>query len=93
MWDKLKRTDVESLYQSACYRAVTAAVLRAADKSASAAHQADADADGAMTWLKQAVAAGYKDATQMKKDNDLDSLRARKDFKKLIAELDRLSKR
>jgi len=93
MWDKLKRTDVESLYQSACYRAVTAAVLRAADKSASAAHQADAEADGAMTWLKQAVAAGYKDATQMKKDNDLDSLRAREDFKKLIAELDRLSKR
>jgi hypothetical protein len=93
MWDRLKRTDVESLYQSACYRSVTAAVLRAADESASAAHQADAEADGAMTWLKQAVAGGYKDATQIKKDNDLDSLRAREDFKKLIAELDRLSKR
>jgi hypothetical protein len=39
------------------------------------------------------VAAGYKDATQIKKDNDLDSLRARVDFKKLVAELDRSSEK
>jgi hypothetical protein len=30
---------------------------------------------------------GFKDATQMKKDTDLDSLRDRDDFKKLIGEL------
>jgi tetratricopeptide (TPR) repeat protein len=93
MWEKLKRTDLDSLYKTACFRAVSAAVLRAADKSASAAHQADAEADRGMAWLKQAVAAGYKDAAHMKQDKDLDSLRAREDFKKLIAELERLKER
>jgi tetratricopeptide (TPR) repeat protein len=87
MWEKLKRTDLDSLYKAACFRAVTAAVLRAANKSASAANQADAEADRAMAWLKQAVVAGYKDAAHIKKDNDLDSLRAREDFKKLVADL------
>jgi hypothetical protein len=88
MWEKLKRTDIDSLYNAACFRAVTAAVLRAADKSASAAHQADAEADRAMAWLKQSVAAGYKDAAHMKKDNDLNPLHARGDFQKLVAELE-----
>ena len=93
MWEKLKRTDLDSLYKAACFRAVTAAVLRAADKSASTAHQADAEADRAMAWLKQAVAAGYKDAAHLKQDNDLDSLRAREDFKKLVAALEPLPER
>jgi hypothetical protein len=43
-----------------------------------------------MAWLKQAVAAGYRDATHMRKDNDLESLRGRDDFNKLIAELERV---
>jgi tetratricopeptide (TPR) repeat protein len=93
MWEKLNRTDLDSLYKTACFRAVTAAVLRAADKSTSAAHQADAEADRGMAWLKQAVAAGYKDAAHMKQDKDLDSLHARADFKKLVAELERLKER
>jgi hypothetical protein len=41
-------------------------LLRAADKSASTSRQADAEADRAMSLLKQAVAAGYKDATRIK---------------------------
>jgi tetratricopeptide (TPR) repeat protein len=90
MWEKLNRTDLDGLYKAACFRAVTAAVLRAADKSASTAHEAVAEADRGMAWLKQAVAAGYKDAAHLKKDNDLDSLRAREDFKKLVAELEPL---
>jgi tetratricopeptide (TPR) repeat protein len=93
MWEKLKRTDLDSLYKTACFRAVTAAVLRAADKSASAALQADAEADRAMDWLKQSIAAGYKDAAHMKKDNDLNSLHAREDFQKLVAELEPLTER
>ena len=40
-----------------------------------------------MAWLKQAVAAGYKDAAHMERDKDLDALRDREDFKKLLAEL------
>lgn len=41
-----------------------------------------------MDWLKQAVAAGFKDVAHMKQDTDLDALRDRDDFKKLIAELE-----
>ena len=36
----------------------------------------------------QAVQAGFKDAAHVKKDSDLDPLRDREDFKKLIAELE-----
>ena len=41
-----------------------------------------------MNWLKQAVAAGYKDVGHMKQDKDLDALRDREDFKALMRELE-----
>jgi hypothetical protein len=44
--------------------------------------------DEAMKMLKDAVAKGYKDALHMRKDKDLDALRERDDFKKLLAELE-----
>ena len=88
MWEKLNRTDIDSLYTAACFRSVTSSVLRAADKSPSANRPADDEADRAMAWLKQAIAAGYKDAANLKKDKDLDTLRTRDDFKKLTAELE-----
>jgi tetratricopeptide (TPR) repeat protein len=45
-------------------------------------------ADRAMALLHKAVAAGFKDAAQMRKDTDLDSIRGRDDFKGLLAELE-----
>jgi tetratricopeptide (TPR) repeat protein len=87
MWEKLKRTDAASLYDAACMRAVTAAVTRASDKSERATKNANADADRAMAWLRKAVAAGFKNVDHLKKDKDLDSLRDREDFKKLLADL------
>jgi tetratricopeptide (TPR) repeat protein len=90
MWDKLKRADAESLYEAACMHAATAALLRAAAKSPSATGEADAEADHAMACLKQSIAAGYKDAAHIRADSDLESLRAREDFKKLVAELERM---
>ena len=42
-----------------------------------------------MDLLNHAVKAGYKDAAHMKKDTDLDPLRDREDFKKLMAELEK----
>jgi serine/threonine protein kinase/tetratricopeptide (TPR) repeat protein len=51
------------------------------------------EADVAMDWLKQAVAAGYKDVELFKRDTDLDALRQREDFKKLVAELEAGSKK
>jgi hypothetical protein len=44
-------------------------------------------ADQAMTMLQTAVAKGYKDVALMKRDEDLDPLRDREDFKKLLKEL------
>ena len=87
MWEDQKLSDAGSLYNAACFRAVTAGVFRAGAQSEDAAQQAAAEADRAMDWLKQAVAAGYKDAAHMKKDADLKPLRERDDFRELLEEL------
>jgi hypothetical protein len=42
--------------------------------------------DRALDALRQALAKGYKDAAHIKKDTDLDPLRGRDDFQKLLAE-------
>jgi serine/threonine protein kinase/tetratricopeptide (TPR) repeat protein len=87
-WEKLRRTDPRSLYSAACYRAVTAGVIRASDKSPEAVKQADAEETRAMAWLKQAVDAGYEKVSKIKQDADLDTLRDRADFRKLVADLE-----
>ncbi len=51
-------------------------------------HLAQTYADRALATLRQAVQNGYKDLANLKKDKDLDSLRSREDFKKLLAELE-----
>jgi tetratricopeptide (TPR) repeat protein len=83
MWEKLDRRDAASLYNAACYRAVSAAV-QAKSKGDESAKHAAADADKAMDWLRRAVAAGYKDRAHMEKDADLDFLRSREDFQELV---------
>ena len=88
MWEKLNRTDADSLYNAACFRSVAAAV-QTKSPGADAARLAQDDADRAMQWLQKAVQAGYKDAAHMKKDTDLDPLREREDFKKLLAGLEK----
>jgi tetratricopeptide (TPR) repeat protein len=45
-------------------------------------------ADRAMELLHKAVNVGFQDAAHIKQDNDLDALRARDDFQKLLAELE-----
>jgi hypothetical protein len=93
LWEKLHRTDPRSLYNAACYRAVVAAVIRASDESPAAVQKARAEADRAMDWLQKAIAAGYNNVALMKKDSDLDALRDRADFQKLLAEQEALSAR
>jgi tetratricopeptide (TPR) repeat protein len=68
----------DSLYGIGCVHALMNR------KSSDGAKQADL----AMEWLKKAVAAGYKDTANIKTDTDLDALRGREDFKKLLAELE-----
>jgi serine/threonine protein kinase/tetratricopeptide (TPR) repeat protein len=45
-------------------------------------------ADRALGMLRQAISKGFKDAAHMKKDTDLNPLRSRADFRKLLAELE-----
>ncbi len=90
MWEKLNRPDSDSLYGAAYYRAVTAAV-QAKTPGADAARLATEDADRAMAWLTKSIAAGYKDRPHMEKDTDLDALRKRPDFQKLLASLPELA--
>lgn len=85
--EKLQPTDPAGCYDVARYRAVTASAIRASGKP-SEAKQADGEADQAMAWLNKAVAARYKDVARLKQDKDLDSLRDRQDFRKLLAELE-----
>ncbi len=87
MWEQLNRADAVSLYDAACFRAVAAGV-QAKAPGADSAKLAQDDADRAMQFLHKAVQAGYKDAAHMKQDTDLDPLRDRDDFKKLLAELE-----
>jgi hypothetical protein len=81
IWEKLARTDADSLYSAACFRAVTAGHLK--DRPG----DAKAEADRAMAWLKQAVAAGIKERANIEKDSDLDALRGRDDFKAVLDSL------
>jgi hypothetical protein len=86
-WEKRGGSDADSLYTAACFRAVIAAALRAADQSPAGAKPAEAEADRAMAWLERAVAAGYREAANMAVDHDLDALRHRTDFKVLLARM------
>jgi serine/threonine protein kinase len=86
MWEKLNPTDPEGLYKAACFRAVTATVLGAGVRSDRIAEQAEADR--ALAWLKQAIAAGYHDAAHLKQDKAFDALRDRPDYQKLLAGLE-----
>jgi hypothetical protein len=49
-------------------------------------------ADRAMEYLRRAVAEGWRNTSVAKKDADLDPLRARIDFQKLLAELEEKTK-
>jgi serine/threonine protein kinase/tetratricopeptide (TPR) repeat protein len=89
-WERLELKDSDSLYEAACFRAVTAGVLRAGAQTPEAVQQAGAEANRAMSWLEKAVAAGYHrpgHVAHMTRDHDLDALRDRADFRRLLAEL------
>jgi hypothetical protein len=50
---------------------------------------APAAAEQAITTLRRAIAAGYRDLANMRKDTDLDSLRKRPDFEQMLADLEK----
>jgi hypothetical protein len=76
-------------YNAARMYAVNAAFLLEKTWSDDAAKYASVDADRAMACLNEAVVLGFMDTDRMKTDRDLDVLRGREDFKKLIAALEK----
>lgn len=78
------------LYDAACIRALCASAIQEDPTTPAddAARLASEQADLAMAWLHKAVAAGYRDTTHIKQDKDVDALREREDFNKLIADLE-----
>jgi serine/threonine protein kinase len=93
-YEALAGTDEVWLYDAACARAICAAVIPLDPKTrvADAAELAKKQADLAMAWLRKSVAVGFADAGHIKQDKDLDALREREDFKKLLAELENKKK-
>ena len=55
MWERLERNDADSLYNAACYRAVTAGILPAGTRTP--------DADEAMRWLDESRRRGVQHTT------------------------------
>jgi tetratricopeptide (TPR) repeat protein len=72
----------EDLYSAGCVYAVSARV--ASENVPIAASYAGR----AVLLLRRAITKGYKDPAHLKKDPDLDPLRSREDFKKLMKELE-----
>jgi hypothetical protein len=83
-----------SAYDAACYLSLCIPIIQRDEK----ATQDERDkqmafyGDEALKMLRAAVAKGYKDAAHMKRDPDLEPLRVREDFKKLLVDLEAKSK-
>jgi serine/threonine-protein kinase len=84
--------DNATLYDAACVYALAAGQAGKDATPNTSSLLAERYATRAMVLLRQAVQKGYKDAAHMKKDSDLDSLRPRADFRKLLQDLDATSK-
>lgn len=84
--EKKNPWEASSLYTAACYRALTAEIQIHA-RSPDAARLAKEEADRAMAWLTKALAAGFADFALLDRDADVNSLRDREDFGKLLAHL------
>jgi serine/threonine-protein kinase len=78
-------------YKAACFfaRCIPLAEKDAKLPEARRKELAQSYGDRAVQALRQALAKGYKDAAHIQKDTDLDSLRGRDDFRKLLAELEK----
>lgn len=87
MWERLGRTDSESYYQAARFRAVASAVFRADHASRAAKDESETEATQAMAWLENAVAKGFKDGARLGRDKDFGGLHDRSQFWKLLPEM------
>jgi tetratricopeptide (TPR) repeat protein len=77
-------------YDAACILSLCVPIVAKHDKLDDRQRKEAAQlySDAAMRLLRDAVSKGYKDVPTMKKETDLDPLRQREDFRKLVAELE-----
>jgi serine/threonine protein kinase/tetratricopeptide (TPR) repeat protein len=84
-----KDVDSGTLYNLACvYAAASSAIKDANTPGAGATRLADTYSARAVELLQLAVAKGYKDAALMQAEKELDALRDREDFKRLVTKLE-----
>jgi serine/threonine protein kinase/tetratricopeptide (TPR) repeat protein len=88
-YESLNLAAAGGLYDAACVRALCAALILEDTRipATDAPRLAKEQGDRAMAWLHQAVAQGWKAAEHMRQDRDLDALRGRADFQKLLTDL------
>jgi serine/threonine protein kinase/tetratricopeptide (TPR) repeat protein len=88
--DRFGYEPAKDTYDAACLlaRCVTLANKDAALPEARRKELAHSYSQKALTHLQQAVARGFKDVARMKKDPDLEAVRTRDEFHKLLAELE-----
>jgi tetratricopeptide (TPR) repeat protein len=81
-------------YNAACYlsRCIPIAAKHNKLDDAQRKEAVEFYGDAAMKLLREAVSKGFKDSAHMKKDADLDPLRQRGDFQKLVVELEEKGK-
>jgi tetratricopeptide (TPR) repeat protein len=84
--------NAEHLYDAACAYAMCAAGAKQEKSPGTGAPGSEKLAEEAMALLKQAVARGYQNAAHMKQNRDLDVLRQRPDFQKLLANVEKAKK-
>ena len=78
-------------YQAACFFSRCVVLAETDNRLPQAQRQelAKTHGDRAVAALREAVAKGYADVANVRKEKDLDPLRPRPDFQKLIAELEK----
>jgi serine/threonine protein kinase len=76
-------------YDAACYLSLCVPIVAKHDKLDATQRKKAAQfyGDAAMKLLRDALSKGFKDVAHMNRDTDLDPLRQRGDFQKLVAEL------
>jgi tetratricopeptide (TPR) repeat protein len=83
----LSKPEPVNVYDAACCHALLHAVANDKGSGLSSADGQD-EADRAVATLRRAITAGYNEAAHMRKDTDLDSLRNRPEFEKLLTNLE-----
>jgi serine/threonine-protein kinase len=85
--ERLPTLEPVDRYNLACVHGKLAGLATMPGSGMTAAEE-QAEAERAMHWLRQAVAAGYRNVALMRRDADIDPLRSRPDFQLLMMDLE-----